>query len=170
MRMASIRVQSSGYGFGTRGNDRIYGDDRVNMIYADAGNDRLYGGGGNDHLDGEAGRDTLTGGAGYDDFYFGSRPSRNAVDVITDYDKNYDAILLSNDIFKGIGAADKWMKASAFWQGSKAHDRDDRIIYNSKNGLIYYDPDGTGSKGAVPFVKVGKGLKMSASDFWVEEF
>lgn len=168
--MAIIRVDRDGDGLGTRANDTIYGDRRTNLLYGSSGNDRLYGSGGNDHLDGGTGRDTLTGGAGYDDFYFGTRPKKGVIDVITDYNKKYDSILLSSDIFKGLGSANTWMSDSAFWQGSKAHDADDRIIYNPKNGLVYYDADGIGSKGAVAFVKVGKGKTMSASDFWVDEF
>lgn len=101
--MAVIRVDKSGYGFGTSRSDTIYGNSGVNIIYGDAGNDRIHGNGGNDFLSGEEGRDTLTGGAGSDDFHFGTRPPKTAVDIITDFDKRYDSILLSDNVFKGIG-------------------------------------------------------------------
>jgi Ca2+-binding RTX toxin-like protein len=168
--MATIRVRSNGFGYGTKNNDKIYGDGKDNDIYGYGGNDRIYGAAGDDYLEGNNGRDTLTGGAGSDSFYFGHLNPMPEIDVITDYSNKYDAILLANDVFRGIGSAEKWMKASAFWQGTKAHDTSDRIIYNSKDGLIYYDPDGTGSKEATPFVKVGAGRKMSATDFWVVDY
>ena len=60
------------------------------------------------------------------------------------------------------------MKASAFWQGAKAHDSNDRIIYNPKNGIVYYDSDGTGAKEAVPVVKWEQGGK-SAADFFIAD-
>lgn len=156
--------------FGTSGRDTIYGDGDTNVLYGERGNDRLYGGEGNDFLSGGLGRDTLTGGAGYDDFYFRGTSTKNSVDVITDYNKQFDTILLSELVFAGLGRANTWMKASAFWQGSKAHDSNDRIIYNSKNGIVSYDPDGTGAEKALPIVNIGKGRKMSAHDFWVDEF
>jgi Ca2+-binding RTX toxin-like protein len=168
--MAVIRVGSHPVVNGTRGNDTLYGDSRDNGLYGFGGNDRLYGGRGDDDLIGHLGRDILSGGAGYDAFWFTTRPNKNAVDVITDYSKKYDTIVLYKDVFQGIGRADAWMTASAFWQGSRAHDSNDRIIYNPNNGTVYYDPDGTGSKEATPFVKIGAGRNMAATDFWVHDF
>ncbi len=43
----------------------------------------------------------------------------------------------------------------------------DRIIHNDKNGVIKYDPDGTGSKDATKFAVVDAKLGMSNIDFWV---
>jgi len=154
--------------FGTGGRDTMYGNEGNNRLFGDSGNDRLYGGAGNDYLAGSSGRDTLTGGEGYDDFYFGLSALSKKYDIITDYNKKFDAILLSQYTFAGIGKVNGWMKPSAFWQGTKAHDGNDRVIYNPKNGIVYYDPDGTGSASATPFVKVGAGRKMSAKDFWVD--
>ena len=166
--MAVIYAQGAAPGYGTLGNDIIYGDGASNTLYGNFGRDRLYGGEDNDYLAGGAGRDTLTGGNGYDDFHFGGALSKTSVDIITDYNRKYDTILLSKWTFKDIGRANTWMKPSAFWQGTKAHDSNDRIIYNPKNGTVYYDPDGTGSKEAIPFVKIGAGRNMSSGDFWVE--
>jgi Ca2+-binding RTX toxin-like protein len=166
-----IYAQGEGITSGTEGADRIYGNELSNELWGNGGNDRLYGGAGNDFLSGSRGRDRLTGGDGYDDFYFGtSALLGNSYDIITDYNKKYDAIVLSKLSFKDIGRANTWMKPSAFWQGTKAHDSNDRIIYNPKNGIVYYDADGTGSKEAIPFVKIGAGRKMSAGDFWVDPF
>lgn len=168
--MAVIRANSEGLAVGAGGRDKIYGDSRDNNLFGFGGNDRLYGYGGDDYFFGHQGRDVMTGGAGFDVFHFTTRPSKNSVDVVTDYNKKYDTIALDKLFFKGIGKADGWMKSSAFWQGTKAHDSNDRIIYNSKNGIVYYDSDGSGSKEAVPFVKIGAGRKMAATDFWVVDY
>src|SRR4051794_20338034 len=114
--MAVIRVGSSSVAAGTSGRDTIYGDARGNTLYGFGGDDRLYGRGGDDDLFGHNGRDTLTGGSGYDNFYFTTRPTKASVDVITDYSKKFDTIVLSQDIFKGLGRAGAWMNSSAFWQ------------------------------------------------------
>jgi len=49
----------------------------------------------------------------------------------------------------------------------KAHDANDRIIYDNDSGLLYYDADGTGAKAGVCFASISKGLKMTASDFYI---
>ena len=59
------------------------------------------------------------------------------------------------------------LKKSSFWTGSKAHDKDDRIIYNKKAGDLYYDADGSGSRKAIKFADLDKNLKMTANDFFV---
>jgi Ca2+-binding RTX toxin-like protein len=169
--MAVIRVENkkSEDTCGTKGNDTIYGDNRWNGLWGEGGNDRIFGGAGDDFLSGGTGRDTLTGGADFDRFVFDTTPDKASVDVIKDYNEKYDSILLADSIFKGTGKANDWMKASAFWQGAKAHDSNDRIIYNPKNGIVYYDSDGTGAKEAVPVVKLGAGRKMSAADFFIAD-
>jgi Ca2+-binding RTX toxin-like protein len=73
-------------------------------------------------------------------------------DKITDFNLKADTIWLDNKIFKALGKKGTLKKPAkldkdAFWTGSKAHDADDRLIYNNKNGKLYYDADGgTGSK------------------------
>lgn len=168
--MAVIYAQGTMVASGTDGRDTIYGDELSNQLWGNGGNDRIYGGAGDDFISGSRGRDRLTGGDGYDGFFFGSSALLGtSTDVITDFNKKYDSILLSKYAFAGIGKADNWLKSSAFWQGTKAHDSNDRIIYNPKNGTVYYDADGTGSKEAIPFAKIGAGRKMSSTDFWVED-
>ena len=167
--MAVIYAQDTNVALGTNGRDTIYGNALSNDLWGNGGNDRIYGGAGDDFISGSRGKDRLTGGDGYDTFFFGnSALSRASTDVITDYNSNYDTIGLSKYTFSGIGRANTWMKASAFWQGTKAHDSNDRIIYNPTNGVVYYDADGTGSKDPIAIVKIGAGRTMSSPDFWVE--
>ena len=61
------------------------------------------------------------------------------------------------------------LKAGAFWSNNtgRAHDRDDRIIYDKDSGVLYYDADGTGSAKAVAFTTISKNLSMSHKDIYV---
>ncbi len=55
----------------------------------------------------------------------------------------------------------------SFWIGSKAHDKNDRIIYDNKKGILYYDADGTGAKAAVQIATISKKLLMTEKDFFI---
>jgi Ca2+-binding RTX toxin-like protein len=121
-------------------------------IKGTAGNDSIAGAGGNDTLAGGAGMDILTGGAGKDVFVFDTKLNKSTnVDHITDFVAADDTIHLNNaaGLFTKIGNGA--LKAGAFCLGAKAHDADDRIIYNTKTGALYYDADGTGTKAAILF-------------------
>jgi serralysin len=55
-----------------------------------------------------------------------------------------------------------------FWKGAKAHDADDRVIYDPASGALFYDADGTGKAAAVKIAVLSKNLKaMSFRDFLV---
>jgi Ca2+-binding RTX toxin-like protein len=185
--MGTYRVNTKGIASGKSGNDLVYGDSKENILIGNGGNDSLWGRGGTDLIDGGSGndklygetgddllngglgRDTLTGGAGRDVFTFETKPSKSSIDTITDFSVTYDTIGLHTAIFKGIAKAGAkstdYIKSSAFWAGSKAHDADDRIIYNKSTGALYYDPDGSGSQSAVQFATLDKSLKMTYKDF-----
>jgi Ca2+-binding RTX toxin-like protein len=188
--MGTYKVNSSGIASGKSGNDKVYGDNRaenilagnggndslwgrggVDMIDGGKGNDKLFGESGDDLLNGGPGRDTLTGGSGYDIFTFETKPSASSVDTVTDFSVKYDTIGLHTVIFKGVAKSGAktfdFIKSGAFWSGSSAHDRDDRIIYNKSTGALSYDADGTGSKAAVQFAQLDKNLKMTYKDFIV---
>ena len=97
----SYRIQNDGYGnkeyvdgveniIGSKFDDTIIGDNRVNSIYAGEGDDFISGGKGADYLDGEAGSDTV-------DF--------NALDdksVTVNLDTNKTSIVEGNAISNGI--------------------------------------------------------------------
>lgn len=51
---------------GSRGNDRIFGDNGANLLRGEAGRDLIHGEGGNDVLEGGIGNDTLVGEGGND--------------------------------------------------------------------------------------------------------
>ena len=56
---------------------------------------------------------------------------------------------------------------AAFHRGAKAHDADDRILYNPKNGILLYDRNGDHKGGATVFAKLDAGLSVSHTDFLV---
>ncbi|MGO4389420.1 calcium-binding protein, partial [Microvirga sp. 2YAF29] len=59
------------------------------------------------------------------------------------------------------------IKSAEFYQGPKAHDRDDRLIYDKKTGALYYDADGTGAQAQIQIAALSKNLKMTYKDFFV---
>ena len=150
---------------GGNGNDTVYGGDGVDVIRGGAGNDRLDGGAGDDQLNGGAGRDTLIGGAGQDTFFFSTAPSWTTnVDTIIGFDPVDDAIALNNAVLTKVGANGP-LKADAFHLGTKAQDREDRIIYDTATGSLYYDPDGTGAAAKFKLASVANKAALTLSDF-----
>jgi Ca2+-binding RTX toxin-like protein len=140
-----------------------------------AGDDVLTGGSGHDRLSGGLGRDVLTGDTGKDVFVFDTAVAKkkNAnIDTIKSFSVKDDGIWLDNAIFTALGRKGSLtkpakLKKDAFYQGSKAHDGDDRIVYNKKTGALSYDADGSGSKAAIKIATLTKNLKLTEKDFFV---
>jgi trimeric autotransporter adhesin len=146
---------------GGSGNDTLFGGSGNDTIYGDTGNDKVHGG---------LGKDVLFSGTGRDYVVFDTKLSRSAnVDKVADFDVRYDTFLLDNKYFtklgKGTPAKPVKLAAKMFWTGSAAHDADDRIIYNSKTGVLSYDADGTGKIAAVQFATIK--AKLTYADFCV---
>jgi Ca2+-binding RTX toxin-like protein len=152
--------------------EKVTGTASAEIIKGGKGNDVIKGNAGNDTLYGGDGKDTLSGDLGKDVFVFGTKPNKTKnVDKFLGYKAKDDAIWLDNAVFTklGKGTLDKPVKLAKkmFFEGSAAHDADDRIIYDAAKGALFYDADGTGSKGAVQFASISKKLKMSAEFFVV---
>ena len=132
----------------------------------EAGDDRLYGGAGDDLLDGGLGADMLTGGAGEDAFRFSSALGAGNVDWVKDFQSGDDLVLLDSLIFANAGSAGV-LGFGAFRSSAAGAslDADDRIIYDTDDGALYYDADGVGSIDAVEFARLGVGLDLTANDF-----
>ncbi|HRL75763.1 MAG TPA: M10 family metallopeptidase C-terminal domain-containing protein [Candidatus Accumulibacter phosphatis] len=144
---------------GNAGANVLTGTTNADTISGSGGADRLIGGGGNDRLIGGTGNDSLTGGAGADRFVLDQAPSATANrDLLTDFMPNSDTIELSLAVFRALGTIPGSLGANQFWSGAgvtRAHDADDRIIYNTTTGDLYYDADGSGSAAAVAIALVG---------------
>lgn len=132
------------------GNDILDGASGNDTLEGGAGNDTLGGGGGADVIAGGAGNDSLGGGSGADVFLFDTALSASGnVDGISDFLPGTDRIHLDNDVFTALsGSTPLALSATRFAAGAgltSARDADDRIIYNTTTGALYYDADGTGS-------------------------
>jgi Ca2+-binding RTX toxin-like protein len=151
----------------------VTGTDGSDTLTGGRGRDKLAGGFGDDVLYGKEGHDSLEGGAGRDVFVFDTKSNaRTNVDRIGDFVPKVDRLFLDNKVFKALGAKGSLTKpeklhASKFWKGAKAHDESDRLIYNPKNGVLLYDPDGTGKTAAVKIAVLSTKLALGAKDFFV---
>jgi Ca2+-binding RTX toxin-like protein len=156
--------------WGENGSDTIDGGWGDDLLFGATENDRLYGGLGNDTLWGGAGSDTMRGDEGKDTFVFDTRAKKG--DKIVDFDAVSDMIWLDNAIFtklgtKGVEDKPAQMKKSFFAFGSKAGDKNDYIVYDSKKGVLLYDADGSGRGKAVEIATLSKKLAMTHKDFFV---
>jgi Ca2+-binding RTX toxin-like protein len=154
----------------------ISGNNGANMLSGEGGNDvlagllgrdALFGGLGDDRLAGGAGKDTLRGDAGNDTFVFDSRISTANADKVTAYKAAEDRIFLENSLLKankvlykaiGKGAEVKpaTLASKFFTIGSKAKDKDDFFVLNTKKYTLSYDADGSGSKAAITIATFDK--------------
>ena len=127
----------------------------------------IIGNAGANALRGAAGNDTLTGGAGADDFIFNTALGATNIDGITDFVAGLDDMLLRDTMFAGIGVGA--LAANEFHAGAsgQAQTVNTRIIYETDNGNLWYDADGTGGILRVQFGDLAAGLGITASDFAV---
>ena len=130
-----------------------------NSISGNSNNNILNGGAGNDFLNGGLGNDSLIGGAGSDYFAFNTAPNATTnKDTITDFVTGVDKLQFSKAVFTGLGSIVGNISAAQFWSGAgvvAAHDADDRIVYNTTTGALYYDGDGAGGVAAVQVALLG---------------
>ncbi|MGO4834610.1 calcium-binding protein, partial [Rhizobiaceae sp. 2RAB30] len=146
---------------------QIFGNNGTNKLAGGGGNDALNGAGGNDALYGGTGNDTLTGGSGNDYFVFNTAlNSWSNVDRITDFNVAADTIQLDNAVMAALGATGT-LAAGKFWNSTAgaAHDADDRIIYDTDSGMLFYDADGSGSRySGVHFATLAPNLALTNAD------
>jgi Ca2+-binding RTX toxin-like protein len=144
---------------GSAFNDTLTGNSVVNI---------LLGGNGADTLNGRAGSDTMTGGAGNDNFLFDTALGATNVDSITDFNFVNDTIQLENAIFNaivGVGV----LTAAQFAANASgtATDADDRIIYETDTGNLFYDTNGNAAGGSTLFATLTAGLGITNADFFI---
>jgi len=165
---------SAGQATGSSGDDTITNIENLagsgfgDWLTGDAGNNDLNGGAGNDTLSGGFGNDTLTGGSGSDLIAFGTiLDAVNNVDRIHDFNVADDTIQLDDAIFTSLSQPPGTLKYEWFRVGAAAVDADDFIIYDSANGALSYDADGSGAVLAVQFATLTTGLLLTNIDFLV---
>ena len=152
---------------GGAGNDRLIGSGGNDVLRGGLGNDVLDGGTGDDLLVGGAGNDMLTGGTGKDRFMLNSTPnSASNVDTISDFSVTDDTFVLENAIFEAFTNTGT-LAANAFFAGSAAQDANDRIIYDTATGDLFYDSNGNASGGSVQIAQLSAGLDLTFQDFLI---
>ncbi|WP_210490718.1 calcium-binding protein [Microvirga antarctica] len=158
---------------GLGGNDSLNGGNDNDLLRGGDGNDALNGDAGNDTLYGGTGIDILNGGTGKDIFVFDSKlNNKTNLDKVVDFKPVDDTIYLENAIFTALGKKGSLSKpakldAAKFYVGAKAHDGDDRVIYNKKTGFLYYDKDGNGGGAQVEIAVLKNKAALTKADFLI---
>ena len=143
----------------------LVGNEFAQTIVGNAGINVLRGFAGSDQLQGMGGNDTLTGHAGNDKFLFNTAlNAATNVDTITDFTVVDDLVRLENAIFTQAGAVGA-LDADAFHIGAAAADAQDRIVYNSATGDLFYDSNGSAAGGSTLFARLDTGLALTNADF-----
>jgi serralysin len=167
--------------FGAAGNDRLFGGDGndsgtilgvlgnfyVAGLYGGNGDDFVDGGAGNDLLNGGAGKDMMLGGPGSDIFEFDTMPGAGNKTNILDFNHKADTIHLDNEALTGIGKEGA-LKPGKFNKASHARDKSDRIVYDSTNGKVFWDDNGSKQGHEILIAKLAnKPGDVDVSDFFV---
>jgi Ca2+-binding RTX toxin-like protein len=149
--------------------ERVITGDFNDMLTGNASAQNLTARAGADTLAGAGGVDTLWGGAGADTFIFRETGTANA-DTIGDWSSGSDEIALDNAAMSALGADGAFVAGDArFWASSTgtAHDANDRVLFNTGTGQLYYDADGNGSGAAQLIATVQAGATVVATDISV---
>lgn len=128
----------------------------------------ITGNNGDNVIVGKGGNDVLTGWGGNDTFRFNAALGADNIDRITDFHIGDNEIQLENAIFTALTATGSLAPSLFKDIAVAAKDANDRIIYNSATGVVYYDADGSGTAfGNVKFAVLDGKPMLSADDFFV---
>ena len=138
-------------------------------ISGTAGDDKIVGSNGNDTLSGGyGGNDILTGGNGNDSFAF--YDYYEGIARVDDFNATNELIQVSSIGFAnfGVGLSTSGLKTSQFTIGTSASTSEERFIYNSATGALYFDLDGSASGFTqVQFAQLSTGLSLTEKNFVV---
>lgn len=154
---------------GRDGDDRLGGGAGDDTLVGGNGNDRLAGGNGDDELVGGGGNDRLAGGAGSDRFVFNAAlDAASNVDRISDFDVAADTFVLDRSVFSTIvGTGTLSARQFVATATGMAQDADDRIVYETDTGRLFFDSNGNAAGGRVLFAVVSPDLAITNSDFLI---
>jgi Ca2+-binding RTX toxin-like protein len=130
--------------------------------------DKLTGWNNDDIFTGLGGNDTLAGGLGSDRFVFSSGRAFNSVDLgidtITDFQANIDTIVL-NPLTFGTNRSFESVTTDGAAALSSAS-----IVYNSANGNLFYNPNGsaTGFDTGGQFATLSNKVALTANDIKIQ--
>lgn len=157
-----VRVaQNTGFARGGDGDDILTGGFRA-ALFGDAGNDLFDPG---DRF----GVFDMTGGTGADVFLFddGAGDQDN---TILDFASGVDTLRLDATEMAALGASGRLTAGDARFTANSsgtAQDSSDRLVYNTTNGLLWYDVDGNGATAALLIVRLTGAPSLAATDIEV---
>lgn len=164
--------------WGSTLSDALSGNKSGNLLWGNDGDDKLSGGRGSDLLEGGVGQDLLTGGRGSDIFLFSADPTADNVDQVTDFTPGKDGLALKSDIFD-VDPTGSELTLGVFayhhidsheFQAGSDHDADNtrvRVLYDSTDGMLYYDSNGSHAGGLSEIAYIGKQLDVTADSVLV---
>ncbi|MBN3888841.1 MAG: hypothetical protein HWQ43_06580 [Nostoc sp. JL31] len=149
--------------------DNLLGGKGDDILFGSSGKDILIGNKGNDYLQGDSGDDLLEGGAGSDKFVFATGSKFNirelGVDTISDFTPEKDKIQLSKSTFTALSNSVFPTKLNSadfatVTDDTLAASSSAAIVYNSANGSLFYNPNGS----ADDFAEINSGGKFAQLD------
>ncbi|MDQ6436865.1 calcium-binding protein [Mesorhizobium sp. LHD-90] len=149
--------------------ENLFGSDFNDTLAGNGASNAIQGGLGNDTIRGLGGNDKLTGNSGKDIFVFDTAlNAAGNVDAIADFKAVDDTVNLENAVFKALTATGA-LAATAFSANTTglAGDADDRIVYETDTGKLFYDADGNGAGAAIHFATLTGLPAIAAGDFQV---
>lgn len=155
---------------GNAGANQLLGGSYADILAGGPGGDNLQGRGGADVLRGGDGNDVLRGGAGSDDFVFDTAPNGTTNrDTLPDFAPGADALIFSRAVFTGLaGNSLGDILPGQFRSGAglvAASDADDRFLYDTTDGSLRYDADGTGASAPVVVAVIGTSTMHPLIDY-----
>lgn len=144
--------------------DTLLGGTQNDSLRGLAGGDTLNGGAGNDTLNGGTGADRMIGGSGADVFVFDAALGAANADRITDFAPVDDTLHLRTTVFTGHAVGVLTAGALRTVTSGGAVDADDRLIYNSATGALFWDADGAGGAAMQRFATLATGLALTEAD------
>ena len=156
---------------GTSASETITGGAGDDTLQGLGSADSLVGGGGNDWLEGGTGQDRLNGGTGADRFVFKDPLASVNWDYVNDFVSGTDKLVFDDAIFTSLGGPGSFAAGDERFVAAPGArygvEPDDRLMYDTGTGKLYYDPDGSGA-GSAYIVGVLQGAPaLAATDITV---
>ncbi len=145
----------------------LTGNNAANTLKGLTGNDVLLGLNGHDLLIGGAGNDVLTGGDGVDTFWFDTKASTTNVDTIADFKSSIDKLQFSKSLLSTAWTAGQFTTNDTRFCLNAPTTAKACLIYNTTNGQLSYDADGSATKSAVLLETLTGVPTITATDIWV---
>ena len=145
------------------------GDDNLNIAYG-VTIENAIGSSNADTIIGNETANVLTGGLGADKFVFEDNPVMGVIDTITDFVSGTDKLVFENSVFTALGTATGTLAATMFASGDNLAgglDASDRFVFDSSDGSLYYDVDGSGAADAILIAQLTGVTNLKASDIQI---